>query len=206
MTTSRKCFLTTSHSMEPFPQWKAMNTPNCSDKPHFSSQLGTYADKLWLLYPRTPANTTTQTNKWNRLPLKNNHHNTSHILVFDTDEYSALSKSNPKCTPQGDPKLKSNSPNSAPTVSTTVQEICDHIIKDMTDDITKLINTEIKHLCSKITSNLASLKINLQHNLNSQITFKDHSDPQSMIHWSDELSTLNYNSNACLQEIQGAGH
>jgi len=40
----------------------------------------------------------------------------------------------------------------------------------MTDDVTKLINTKIKHLCSKITNNLGSLKTDLQQDLNSQLT------------------------------------
>jgi len=89
--------------------------PKCGDKPHFSSQLGTYADKLWLLYPRTSDNATAQTNKWNQLPLHKNCHNTNGTLIFDTDKYPTLSKSNPKCTQQGDPQLQSHSPNPAPT-------------------------------------------------------------------------------------------
>jgi len=50
------------------------------------------------------------------------------------------------------------------------QEICDQIIKDMTNDVTKLINTKIKHLRNKITSNLDTLRTNLQKDLNAQIT------------------------------------
>jgi len=46
--------------------------PKCGNKPHFSSQLGTYADKIKSLYPSISATTTAQTNKWNQSPLHKN--------------------------------------------------------------------------------------------------------------------------------------
>jgi len=146
--------------------------PKRGDKPLFSNQLGTYADKLRSLYPATTDKTTNQTKKWNKSPLHKNRNNINRTLIFDTDEYPALStsKPNPKRTQQGDLKPLSTSPKSASTVAITAQEIRDQIIKDMTNDVTKLINTEIKNLRNELTSNLTSLKTDLQQDLNSQIT------------------------------------
>ena len=146
--------------------------PKRGDKPLFSNQLGTYADKLRSLYPATTDKTTNQTKKWNKSPLHKNRNNINRTLIFDTDEYPALStsKPNPKRTQQGDRKPLSTSPKSASTVAITAQEIRDQIIKDMTNDVTKLINTEIKNLRNELTSNLTSLKTDLQQDLNSQIT------------------------------------
>jgi len=96
--------------------------PKHGNKPCFSSQLGTYADTLQSLYPKTTGNTSNQTNKWNRSPLHKHCNNTNCTLVFDMDKYPALSKPNPKCTQQGDLKPHSTSPISAPMVAITAQK------------------------------------------------------------------------------------
>jgi len=70
--------------------------PKCGDKPQFSTQLGTYVDKLCTLYPSQTLNGNRTDNKWNWSPLHKNKQ-VLQTMTFDTNENPALAPtSNPK--------------------------------------------------------------------------------------------------------------
>jgi len=122
------------------------------------------------LYPTTQTNDKGNENKWNQSPLHKNQTTNQYTLIFDTDKYPALSKSNPKCTKTGEAKPQTESSTPAPNASLMAQEIHNQILKDMKEDFTKMINAKINVLCGELTTNLDNLKTNLQKDLNSQIT------------------------------------
>jgi len=109
-------------------------------------------------------------NKWNHSPLHKNQHTIQWTLIFDTDEYPVLTKSNPNCTKTGESKPQTDMSTPKPNASLMAQEIGNQILKDMKEDFTKMLNTEINILHSKLTTNLDNLKTDLQQDLNSQIT------------------------------------
>jgi len=64
--------------------------PKQGDKPKYSGQLGTYADKLQTLYPNTPQTMHQSATKWNKSPLHKTHTTTPQTLVFTPEEYPNL--------------------------------------------------------------------------------------------------------------------
>jgi len=129
------------------------------------------------------------------------------MLIFDTDKYPALTKSNPKCTKTRESKPQTDTSTPTPNTSLMAQEIQNQILKDMKEDFTKMLNTEINILHSKLTTNLDNLKTDLQQDLNSQI-----SEVLKTIQILNQCFTevMDYlppkNSHACPQKTKRAGH
>ncbi len=104
-----------------FPLVEGYEYPKCGDKPRYSSQLGTYADKLRALYPTTQTNDKGNKNKWNRSPLHKTRNTQPSTLIFDTDEYPTLTKPNPKHTKTREAKPQTESSTPAPNASLMAQ-------------------------------------------------------------------------------------
>jgi len=97
--------------------------PKYGNKPQYSRQLGIYADKLHMLYSSTQATDKGHNNKRNYSPLHKYCHTTQCTMIFDTNEYPALTKSNPKCTQSGEPKPQPSTSIPTPTTSIMAKEI-----------------------------------------------------------------------------------
>jgi len=153
-----------------FPLVEGYEYPKRGDKPRYSSQLGTYADKLRALYPTTQTNVKGNENKWNRSPLHNTRKTQPSTLIFDTDEYPTLTKPNPKRTNTGEAKPQTEPFTHVPHASSMAQDIQNQILQDMKEDFTKMVNAGINVLREELTTNLDNLKTELHKDLDSKIT------------------------------------
>jgi len=84
--------------------------PKQGDKPHFSLQLGTYADQLCKLYTPMEISPKTVDTQWNKSPIHKWQINPTHTLAFDTEEYPKLPKKQPKWTQTRSPKPQEPQP------------------------------------------------------------------------------------------------
>jgi len=103
---------------------------------------------------------------------KKHHTNTPHTLVFTLEEYPNLSRTNTKCTQQGEilPQATQTTGKTSETTSMTAKELCDQIIQDIKNDFTKLISTKLTNLCEELKTTFSTLKTNIQEDTNNQIT------------------------------------
>jgi len=145
--------------------------PKRGDKPKYSGQLGTYADKLRTLYPNTPQTEHHSVTKWNKSPLHKTRTNSPPTLVFSPEEYPILPRPSKKRTQQDQlpPQSTSSVSNTTATTSVTAQELRNQIIQDIKDDFTKLISNELTNLREELKETFSALKTNIQQDTKNQI-------------------------------------
>jgi len=146
--------------------------PIRTNKPRFSNQLRTYADKLRAMATSNPNKPSTQ-QAWNRSPLKPNP-STHWNFIFEIEEYPALQPSKTKHTNTGATKpangeqtMTAYLPQKPPLDAKALRE---QISADMKNDITKLISSKIGNLQTEFNVQVKTISETITKDINQKIT------------------------------------
>jgi len=151
---------------------KGYEYPKCGDKPQFSNQLGTYADKLCNQYPIDTTKVNKIQKQWNRSPLHRTKH--SNAFNFHATKYPELPKptknQNKNATQNPITAHNTTAPiTTMPTPTVSAKDLKNQILADIQNNLTKMISMEITIIRTELTNQLKTLSTNLWNDLNTQI-------------------------------------
>jgi len=154
---------------------KGYDYPKRGDKPHFSQQLGTYADQLCILHPSMNSQDARQFDQWNKSPLHKHHPYKTRTFTFDTKEFPSLAQQKAKQTQTGEVKLpeqtqQGQQPSTNNTNIINAKTLHEQIMTDMKTNLQKVVSKEITKLQTEPSTQITHLSTTLTKDFNSQIT------------------------------------